>query len=66
MVISPSVLLRMRNASEKIRIKNKAFVLRSMIFFNKSAVIETTCKKYSRDEQAANEFITHTYVVFNT
>jgi len=67
MVISPPVLLRMRNVSGKIRRENKACTLYQWFFFQKIyRDWDNLKKKYIRGGQVGNEFLAHSQFLFDT
>jgi D-alanyl-D-alanine dipeptidase len=59
MIISRSVLLRMRNASDKTVEKIKTYILYPVTLFENLAVNELMRKKYGRARQATDDNMEH-------
>ena len=69
MIISRSVLLRMKNSSEKLcrENKNARFVFRVLyFFFEKNLAIYKNVDKYSTAEQATDDNKAHAHYRLNT
>jgi hypothetical protein len=66
LIISPSVILRMRNVSHKKLQRNlKSHILYSIIFFSKSCRLWDNVEK-CRTEQATDDNMAHAHCMFDT
>ena len=66
LIISVSVLLRMRNVSDKIVEKIKTHILYSNFFFRKSCRLGDNVEKYCRAGQATDYNMAHVDCVLDT
>ena len=65
-MMSRSILLRMRNISDKIVEKIKTHILWSITFYRKWCCLWDNVEKYCRDGQATDDNKAHAHITLDT